>query len=605
MSMATATDDDAPTHSPSEWLEAVVDAERRAELLSACDIADRGLDEHPGDIPLQHRAVLALARAGSTEQAARRFEHYGLSGVESEDVRALEARIAKDIALAADDEERRLHAAQSAGLYEEIIDDTDGYYPGINAATLRLVSGDLDGARRLARQVLEIVLGRHDEGYYGAATEAEAHLLLDDVPRAGAALTRAATLHGGDYGAVATTRRQLRLVCEQRGIDHEVLDRLAGPRVIHYCGQRLGDGGPVSPALEQEVARAIEEEIDRQQPGYAYGSLGSGADILFAEALLARGVEVHVVLPFARDEFVQAFVADAGAEWSERFQRCLAAAAEVRYATDDAFLGDDVLFRYGAELAMGLALLRGRFLDADVHQIAVWDGLPAPGAAGTAIDIATWSGRGRTTTVLTPDALRRRPGPAARSSASDESGRRVVRALLFADIKGFSKLVDAQLPRFTRHVLGAVADVLARHDANVCYRNTWGDGLYVVLTGAEEAAACALELQDAVAGVDLAARGLPDHLALRLGSHLGPVFPVHDPVLGRDSFMGSHVSRTARIEPVTPPGAVFVTEPFAAALELADSPFACDYVGHLPAAKQFGRLRMYRLRRPAAKRDST
>ena len=143
--------------------------------------------------------------------------------------------------------------------------------------------------------------------------------------------------------------------------------------------------------------------------------------------------------------------------------------------------------------------------------------------------------------------------------------------------------------------------MLARHDAHVCYRNTWGDGLYVVLTGAEEAAACALELQDAVAGIDLAARGLPDHLALRLGSHLGPVFPVHDPVLGRDSFMGSHVSRTARIEPVTPPGAVFVTEPFAAALELAGSSFACDYVGHLPVAKQFGRLRMYRLRRPDRK----
>ena len=32
--------------------------------------------------------------------------------------------------------------------------------------------------------------------------------------------------------------------------------------------------------------------------------------------------------------------------------------------------------------------------------------------------------------------------------------------------------------------------------------------------------------------------------------------------------MGSHVSRTARIEPVTPPGEVYVTEAFAAALEL-------------------------------------
>ena len=51
------------------------------------------------------------------------------------------------------------------------------------------------------------------------------------------------------------------------------------------------------------------------------------------------------------------------------------------------------------------------------------------------------------------------------------------------------------------------------------------------------------------------------------------------------------------VEPVTPPGAVYVTEPFAAAIALsARDDFGCDYVGHMPAAKDFGRLRMYRLR---------
>jgi class 3 adenylate cyclase len=63
-------------------------------------------------------------------------------------------------------------------------------------------------------------------------------------------------------------------------------------------------------------------------------------------------------------------------------------------------------------------------------------------------------------------------------------------------------------------------------------------------------------------------------------------------------FMGAHVSRTARIEPVTPPGAVYVTEPFAALLELEPgSGLVCSYVGHMPAAKGYGRLRMYRLER--------
>ncbi len=127
------------------------------------------------------------------------------------------------------------------------------------------------------------------------------------------------------------------------------------------------------------VASAIAEVVGHHAPGFAYGSLASGADILWAEALLAAGSELHVVLPFARGEFVALSVASAGARWIERFERCAAAATTIHYATDDAFLGDDVLFRYGTELAMGLALLRARYLDAEVRQLAVWDGGPSNG----------------------------------------------------------------------------------------------------------------------------------------------------------------------------------------------------------------------------------
>ena len=67
--------------------------------------------------------------------------------------------------------------------------------------------------------------------------------------------------------------------------------------------------------------------------------------------------------------------------------------------------------------------------------------------------------------------------------------------------------------------------------------------------------------------LDLEAAGLPSSLALRVGAHLGPVYAITDPVLGAPSFIGSHVSRTARIEPVTPEGSIYVTERFAAALQ--------------------------------------
>ena len=123
-----------------EWAEAVRDAERRGELLTAFDLAERALEEHPDDLWLRHRAVLALARAGSTDQAARRFREYGLTDVETEDVAALRARIVKDIALGGEGAERRQAATRSAELYAAIHARTGGWYPAVNAATLSLVA---------------------------------------------------------------------------------------------------------------------------------------------------------------------------------------------------------------------------------------------------------------------------------------------------------------------------------------------------------------------------------------------------------------------------------------------------------------------------------
>jgi hypothetical protein len=390
--------------------------------------------------------------------------------------------------------------------------------------------------------------------------------------------------------------------------------------VVHFCGHRIaadGERGRFAAAAEAAVGARMVEVVSEYAPGYAYGSLASGADILWAEALMAFGTELHIVLPFARAEFIERSVASAGRAWIGRFDRCLRAASSIRFATDDAYLGDDVLFRYGAELAMGLALLRARYLDADVRQLTVWDGQPAAGAAGTAIDVATWLRGDRAGTLIRPDRdaaateavapLTGAPevpggddGDTPDRAAAHPAGRggRVVRAMLFGDVKGFSLLTDEQLPVFATRVFGALGEALHEHDANLWHRNTWGDAVFLVLSDAPGAAACALALQETMAAIDLRAAGLPEHLALRLGGHLGPVFPYQDPVLGRADFIGSHVSRTARIEPVTPAGAVYVTEPFAAALVLSGrADFACDYVGHMPAAKNYGRLRMYRLRR--------
>src|SRR5215469_10223766 len=111
---------------------------------------------------------------------------------------------------------------------------------------------------------------------------------------------------------------------------------------------------------------------------------------------------------------------------------------------------------------MGLALLRARLLDADARQLAIWDGKPAFGDAGTAIDIETWRDSGWPTTVIAPRTSVERASSTAGAHAQRPSAR-VVRAMLFADIQGSSRLTDEELPRFADRVLGAFADVLAHH----------------------------------------------------------------------------------------------------------------------------------------------
>ena len=88
-------------------------------------------------------------------------------------------------------------------------------------------------------------------------------------------------------------------------------------------------------------------------------------------------------------------------------------------------------------------------------------------------------------------------------------------------------------------------------------------------------------MQDAMSAIDLAAAGLPETLKLRLGGHLGPVYELDDPVTDRPNYYGAHVSRAARIEPITPESCVYVAETFAAMLALYNAgQFSCDYVGN-------------------------
>ena len=594
---------------PDGWLQEVRSHAATGDHLLAYDTAVRGLDEHPQDPRLQHAAVLALARSGATLKARERYREFGLGDLPRgsvslslyTDIASLDARIAKDVALAEEAENGNELLNRAVTRYRKIFDETGDYYPGVNAATLALLAGYTTDAKALAASVRTICERRIgdglERGYYIWATLAEASLIIDDEAAAAEALAQAA--RAADADALATTRKQLRLLCNATGVQLSLLDILRPATVVHYTGHLIG------PRLSEPQAAAlaprIEAILSRYPVGVGFGSLASGADIVIAEALLKSGAELELVFPFRLDEFREISVRPAGEAWTERFERCLGRARSRTFATDDSYLGDEYLFTYATWLGIGLALQRTRSLDTEVRQVAIWDGDGAGGrlgAAGTAVDVGLWHSLGLPADVLTPDGAVIDPAlaPAPASDWIQESRGRVLRALLFGDIKGFSKLIEKQLPAFADKVLGAIARTLERYGSAINFRNTWGDGLYVVIKDAETAADCALELQRAISELPLASLDLPPTLGLRLGGHFGPVFPLFDPVLKQMAFMGSHVSRTARIEPVTPEGMVYVTDAFAAALAATrQSRFICNYMGVVPAAKNYGSMRMFAL----------
>jgi hypothetical protein len=74
------------------------------------------------------------------------------------------------------------------------------------------------------------------------------------------------------------------------------------------------------------------------------------------------------------------------------------------------------------------------------------------------------------------------------------------------------------------------------------------------------------------------------------------VYCGRNPVTGSPLYTGPHTSRTARIEPVTPPGQVYASSAFAAvAASMAVDGLSMQYVGRMPLAKGYGLLGLYHL----------
>lgn len=369
------------------------------------------------------------------------------------------------------------------------------------------------------------------------------------------------------------------------------------PPVIVYCGHMFEHGSAEEPALATRIAAAL----DALGTAEAYGPLACGADIMIAEAVLARGGTLHVVLPFAEADFIAESVLCGGPGWLERYRACRAKAASLHFSTPGTYIGDDNQFAYATRMAMGLASLSANACGGEAVQLAVIASGAASfsqtGLAGTAADAGVWERLGKRTVTVEAGAVGRGLRfPPRQEPLAD--ARREIRSIIFADYKGFSRLDERQLPLFMREIMGRIGQVLDSFGAHVEFRNSWGDAVYVIVDQPTIAARIALALQDRLADLPTGLRPAGAIAGMRIGLHYGPIYVGRDRVTEGPLWYGGEVNRTARIEPVTPVGGIYCTETFAAAL-LMDGCADCSFtsVGKRALAKDFGEVELYRIER--------
>jgi len=336
--------------------------------------AVEALKARPNDRELQHRAVLSLARAGALHFAIAEFKRFGLGDVTGhEDIMALDGRLSKDLCLRNTGQVALGHAKDAAQKYEIAFESTQGYYSGINSATMALIA-DMpvqDIMDRVA--AVEVLLPSPEnltpeDHYFIEATRAECHLLKGDHIAAVNSLQSAVNFDPMNFGAHATTLKQFNMIAKKRSESTNWLNAFNPPRPTHFAGRiKIDLSGPQLEQLKIDLS----DVIQKHDIGFGYGSLAAGYDIVISEALLSEGAALHVVLPCSVDRFFDHSVLPFGEDWASRFQSCLTQSASLSILSSHAPWPDPQVNRLTGQFAMGQAILMGHSLCVDPMQFIV------------------------------------------------------------------------------------------------------------------------------------------------------------------------------------------------------------------------------------------
>jgi class 3 adenylate cyclase len=176
--------------------------------------------------------------------------------------------------------------------------------------------------------------------------------------------------------------------------------------------------------------------------------------------------------------------------------------------------------------------------------------------------------------------------------------------IIFTDLKNYSKLTEDELEVYCNKILPDLAKDIDVHMQNAKIWNTWGDAIIAVFENGKNAVNMALDLRDFFKYLRYDKYDINKILVPRIAGHFGNMMVYNDSILKNVNVAGINVNTTARLEPKTRPGEVFVTKEFKE--EIIKMPNKMENIkfselGEIELAKNFGDKEVFRVCRKREK----
>ncbi|MCK5569959.1 MAG: hypothetical protein KAJ15_09595, partial [Spirochaetes bacterium] len=451
------------------------------------------------------------------------------------------------------------YAYLSRDTYLRSFESLKEYYLGINASTMSYILGEKKKAEKIARQTIDIIDRQKEKDYWCLASLGEAYLILNDLSASIQFYKKAREEAHGNYGDLNSTYQQICFIEKYARVPVELLAIFKPPGIITFSGHMIDRADRKVPRFPDFAAGSVKKEIaivlDELDAGIGYCSAACGADILFIEAMIERGAEVNVYLPFCAEDFLKTSVSYAGIEWEDRFFATLEKTS-VKYITEEGYFGNDSLFSFLNCVIMGMSIIRARLLLTEPELLVVLGSAAKhPKQGSTSELLSRWPYKEKIR-IIDPTGLN---PPAAGSGKHKEKAKSAeppvagiptgvihsMQCILFTEIIGPGKAAEERTPYFMHDILQAVSERLKYLDGKPKIFSLWGDIMHAVFDGAKDTLEFASMLMDVILGTKWGFDDTEKSINIRTALHAGPVFIGIDPITEKHNAYGTQVDRAA------------------------------------------------------------